>query len=242
MLTLELLKRWPDPRKLKRADRRLLDRVLKEHSSFNEERRREVIDRIRSAALLSSDRALIESAAIMAQCWARQISGLQKAIDALALKIETEMKEHPDAALFAALPGAGKALAPRLLVAFGSQRDRYANADEVTTFTGIAPVTKQSGKSRTVHRRYACPKYLRQTFHEFADHARKWCPWSRAYYKAQRSKGMKHHAAIRKLASRWIRILFRVWKDRTPYDPDLYLATIKRKNPAIIPFLETKTT
>lgn len=240
-LTLALLKRWPDPRKLKRADRRVLDRVLKEHSSLSEEKRREVIDRIRSAPLLSSDRALIESAAIMAKCLAKQICGLQKAIDELALKIEAEMKDHPDAALFTALPGAGKALAPRLLVAFGSQRDRYANADEVATFSGIAPVTKQSGKSRTVHRRYACPKYLRQTFHEFADHARKWCPWSRAYYKCQRGRGMKHQAAIRKLASRWIRILFRVWKDRTAYDPASYLATIQRKNPAITPFLETTT-
>ena len=238
---MELLKRWPDPRKLKRADRKLLDRVLKEHNFKNEEKRKEMIDRIRSATLLSHDRALIEPAAIAAQCLAKQIPVLQKAIDELDSKIEAEMKDHPDADLFTTLPGAGKALAPRLLVAFGSQRDRYANADELATFSGIAPVTKQSGKSRIVHRRFACPKYLRQTFHEFADHARKWCPWSHAYYKYQRSRGMKHHAALRKLASRWIRILFRVWKDRTAYDPASYLATIQRKNPAITPFLEATT-
>lgn len=74
--------------------------------------------------------------------------------------------------------------------------------------------------------------YLRQTFHEFADHARQLCPWSRAYYRLQKSRGMKHHAALRKLALRWIRILFRVWKDRTAYDPAAYMATIRRKNPA----------
>ncbi len=238
-LVLELLRRWPDPRQLKRAERRILHRVLKEHGYRNEDQRQKVIEHIRSAKLLSHDRALIEPISIIVQCLARQIPLLQKSIDELDAQIEMEMKSHPDAALFTALPGAGKALAPRLLTAFGSQRDRYANADEVAAFSGIAPVTKQSGKSRFVHRRYACPKYLRQTFHEFADHARKWCPWSRAYYLLQRDRGMKHHAALRKLAFRWIRILFRVWKNRTAYDPAAYLATITCKNPAIIPFLPT---
>ena len=239
-LMLELVRRWPDPRQLRRADRRILHKVLKEQGCRNEEKRQELIERIRSAKLLSQDRALIEPAAVVVQSLARQIPVLQKAIDELERKIETEMKSHPDAALFTKLPGAGKALAPRLLTAFGSQRDRYAHADEVATLSGIAPVTKQSGKSRFVHRRYACPKYLRQTFHEFADQARKWCPWSRAYYRLQRSRGMKHHAAVRKLASRWIRILFRVWKTRTAYDPAAYLETITRKNPQIVQFLQVE--
>ena len=71
----------------------------------------------------------------------------------------------------------------------------------------------------------------------FADHARRWCPWSKAYYRIQRNRGMKHHAALRKLASRWIRILFVVWKTRTPYDPAKYLRNLRAKSPKIIPFL-----
>jgi transposase len=237
-LLLGLVKRWPDPRQLKRADRRILDRVLKEHRVGSEEKRKEIIDRIRSSKLLSRDNALIQPAAVVVQALAKQISVLQKAIAELEEKIEKEMDSHPDASLFTALPGAGKVLAPRLLTAFGSQRDRFATAENVATLSGIAPVTKQSGKSRVVHRRYACPKYLRQTFHEFADQARRWCPWSRAYYRMQRQRGMKHHAALRKLATRWIRILFRVWKTRKAYDPAAYLINIVKKNPAIIPFLE----
>lgn len=238
-LALELVRRWPDPRQLKRADRRVLDRVMREHGKRNQERREEIISRIRAAKLLSTDAALIEPAAIVAQSLARQIPLMQQAIEQLDAQIQAAMNEHPDAALFTPLPGAGKALAPRLLTAFGSQRDRYAKAEEVAVLSGIAPVTKQSGKSRVVHRRYACPKFLRQTFHEFADHARKWCPWSRAYYRLQRSRGMKHHAALRKLARSWIRILFRVWKTRTPYDPARYLEAVTAKNPALVPFLET---
>jgi len=240
-LVLELVRRWPDPRKLRRADRRLLVKVLRDHSIRNREQQQALIDRIRNSKLLSQDNALIEPAAVVAKLLATQLPLVQKAIDALEEKIETTMKTHPDAPLFTSLPGAGKALAPRLLAAFGSERDRYANADEIATLSGIAPVTKQSGKSRVVHRRYACSKYLRQTFHEFADHARKWCPWSIAYYRLQRSRGMKHNAALRKLASRWIRILYRVWKTRTAYDPAAYLETVTRKNPAITPFLKSQT-
>ena len=236
-LVLELLRRWPDPRRLRRADRRLIVKVFNEHAIRDSNEQRKLIGFIRSAKLLSTDNALIEPAAVLVQLLAKQIPMLQKSIDALQKRIKEEMKKHPDAALFTALPGAGEALSPRLLVAFGSQRDRYASAEEIATFSGIAPVTKQSGQTRIVHRRYACPKYLRQTFHEFATHARQWCPWSRAYYKLQRSRGMKHHAAIRKLAYRWIRILFAVWKLRKPYDPDKYLASLTRKNPQILAFL-----
>ena len=87
--------------------------------------------------------------------------------------IAEAMNQHPDAHLFTNLRGAGDALAPRLLCAFGSQRDRWNDADELGSFSGIAPVTIKSGKARGVYRRRACPKYLRQTFHEFADWARR---------------------------------------------------------------------
>ena len=240
-VVLELLRRWPDPRQLRNADRRWLVKVFKQYSIRNSDQQQALIDRIRSAKLLSSDNALIESAAIVVEVLAKQIPVLQKAIDKLDQKIEHGMTTHTDAMLFQSLPGAGKALAPRLLTAFGSQRDRYASADEMSTYSGIAPVTKKSGKTRIVHRRFACPKYLRQTFHEFAAHAKRWCPWSRAYYELQRSRGMKHHAALRKLALRWIRILYVVWKNRVPYDANRYLATIQRKNPALVPFLQIQS-
>jgi len=75
---------------------------------------------------------------------------------------------HPDGALFGSLPGAGAALAPRMIVAFGTQRERYQSAYEMPCYSGIAPVTEASGNSQWAHVRFACPKFLRQTFHEFA--------------------------------------------------------------------------
>jgi transposase len=194
-LLLSMLGRWPDPRTLRRADRRLIRRLLSEHTIGNEEQQDAIIDRIRSAQLLCSDEALITPSAMAVKLLASQIQQSRKTIQEFDTKIAEVMKKHPDAHLFTSLRGAGPALAPRLLCAFGSQKDRWEDADSLAAFSGIAPVTRKSGKQCNVHRRYACPKYLRQTFHEFADSARKYCPWTKARYRMLRDRGMKHHAA-----------------------------------------------
>ena len=126
--------------------------------------------------------------------------------------------DHRDHQLFESLPGAGKALAPRLLAAMGSDRNRFELAIEIQQLSGIAPVTESSGKSSWVHRRQACPVFLRQTFHEFAKESIKQSAWARAFYDQQRAKGNQHNAALRSLAFKWIRIIFRCWKDSVPYD------------------------
>jgi len=113
--------------------------------------------------------------------------------------------KHPDFFIFQSLPGAGAALAPRLLAVLGSQRDRYGNADEVQKHTGIAPVTESSGKKKWVHFRWACAKFPRQSFHEWAGHTIGYSVWARAYYQQQRERGKDHHAAVRALAFKWIR-------------------------------------
>jgi transposase len=236
-LLLSVLCRWSDPRQLRRADRQLIRRVLREHSVRSEQQQNETIERIRAAQLLTRDAAIITPSAMAAKLLAHQIQQAQKTIEELDAAIAQAMNQHPDAHLFTNLRGAGSALAPRLLCAFGSQRDRWEDAESLASFSGIAPVTKQSGKHRHVHRRFACPKYLRQTFHEFADSARRYCPWSKARYRLLRDRGMKHHAAVRKIARSWIRILFRVWKTRVPFDCDRYIANLKQRCPEIIPYL-----
>ncbi len=237
-MLLAILKRWSDPRVLRRADRRLIHRVLKEHGVRNCENQKAISDQIRSAKLLSRDSALIEPLAMTAELLAGQLAAGEKIVKKFDQRIAEVFKQQPDAKLFGSLRGAGPALAPRLLCAFGTDRDRWGKADDLASFAGIAPITRQSGKQRRVTRRYACPKYLRQTFHEFADHARTWCPWTRARYRLLRDRGMKHHAALRKLARSWIRILYRVWKTRTPFDCARYIENLRARSPEIIPYLE----
>ena len=236
-LLLSVLGRWADPRQLRRADRRLIRRVLSDHSIRNEKQQNEIVERIRSAQLLTRDDALITPAAMAVKLLANQIQQAHKTISQFDAKIAEAMKQHPNAHLFTSLRGAGPALAPRLLCAFGSQKDRWEDADSLAAFSGIAPVTRKSGKQCQVHRRYACPKFLRQTFHEFADSARIHCPWTKARYRMLRDRGMKHHAALRKLARSWIRILFRVWQTGTPFDCDRYIAQLKQRCPEITQYL-----
>ena len=237
-LLLSVLSRWADPRQFRRADRRLIRRVLREHCVRNEQRQDEIIDRIRSFQLLCRDEAILTPSAMAVKLLVKQIQQSYKVIREFDAKIAEVMGRHPDAHLFTTLRGAGPALAPRLLCAFGSQRDRWADADSLAAFCGIAPVTRKSGRQCVVHRRFACPKFLRQTFHEFTDKARMYCPWTKARYQMLRDRGMKHHAAIRKLARSWIRILFRVWQTRTPFDCDRYIAQLQQRCPGITPYLQ----
>jgi transposase len=148
------------------------------------------------------------------------------------------MAQHPDAAIFTSFPGAGEALAPRLLAAFGSDRQRLSTPAAMQNFSGVAPVTKRSGRSKIVHRRYACPKFLRQTFHEFAAYSVLKSPWAKAYYRLRRAQGQRHHAAVRSLAYKWIRILFRCWKDRIPYDEARYLTALQKRSAPLLQHLD----
>lgn len=92
---------------------------------------------------------------------------------------------------------------------------------------GIAPVTVRSGHRWSVYWRWAAPTFLRQTFHEFARQSIRWSPWARAYFALQRARGKKLHAALRALAFKWIRILWRCWQDRTPYDEARYTRALQ---------------
>ncbi len=239
-LLVDIVKTWSDPRKFKRADRRSISRVLRENGIRTQEKHQRIVDAIRSATLLTDDEAIIVPLAMTAKSLAEQIRQVRKAISSFDEQIAKEFGKHPDCDLFRSLRGAGQTLAPRLLCAFGSRTDRWSHADQLAAFSGIAPITKQSGKQRTVHRRFACPKYLRQTFHEFANAASKWCPWTRARYKMLKERGMKHHAAIRKLARSWIRILFKVWQTKNPFDEQQYIANLRQRLPAIVPYLDSQ--
>jgi transposase len=88
----------------------------------------------------------------------------------------------PEAELCQALPAAGPHLAPRLLVAFGADRNRFTSAQAFMSYVGIAPVKEESGKKRWVDWRWSCPIVLRQTFVEWVDQARRPSDWSQAFY------------------------------------------------------------
>ncbi len=98
----------------------------------------------------------------------KQIHDLNNALAEYDQELKTLYDSHPDKDIFDSFPGSGPALGPRLLAAWGTDRDRYDSAESMQKYAGVAPVTKASGKSKVTIRRVACPKFLLQTFHEFA--------------------------------------------------------------------------
>ena len=189
----------------------------------------ELHGRIAVATALHSDEAITASAVLMVQALCKLLHALAPSIRAHEEAIAELYAAHPDRALYQSLPAAGPVLEPRLLVAMGSDRSRFEQASAVQSLSGIAPVTVRSGKTQTVHFRWAANSFLRQSFHEWANLTVHWCVWARLFYKEKMGRGFEHHAAVRALAFKWQRILFRCWKEKKPYDEARYLARLKQQ-------------
>jgi len=236
-----LLERWPTLEKLQHAHPGTLRQFFQQHNCRSGERIQQRIQAIYQAQPAVTDTALLRAGALMTSDLVALLKTLQGSITKLDGEIDSLSSQHAEAELFAGVPGVGAVLRPRLIAAFGTQRDRYATAGELQSYSGIAPVTKQSGKSRQVHFRRACPQFLRQTFHEMAAHSIAKSEWARAFYQTQRDNHKKHHAAVRALAYKWMRILFRCWKDGTPYDERIYMEALAKRNSPLAKLLAGPT-
>jgi hypothetical protein len=234
-LVEDLLTRWPTLPQLQKVSPKTLLKFFHQHNCRSEERNQERLAEIRQAVPATQDAALLTSGTLCIQNSIRLLAQMRSGIAALDRKIAEVFQSHPDRANVESFPGAGSALEPRLIAAVGTQRDRFASAVSLASFTGIAPVTESSGNSRWIHWRWGCPKFIRQTFHEWAGCSLQNCEWARAYYDKKRAGGKGHHAAIRALAYKWIRIFFRCWRDRVPYDEQRYLASIQAGRSKSIP-------
>lgn len=235
VLACDFLLRWPSLDALKGVRRTTLGKFFRERNS----RRKEVVEArlaaIKGAVPLVTDRAVINSSALMAAALAAQMKTTLAAVRRLDRQIEALCRAHADFELFSSLPGAGPVYTSRLLTAMGSNRGRWQTPDDLLRFSGVAPVVERSGKSRWVRWRHLCPKFLRQSFVEYAGESVRHSQWARAYYDEQRAKGKSHQAAVRALAYKWIRIIFRCWQTRTPYDEARYLECLRRKGSKLVP-------
>jgi transposase len=230
----DFLSRWPTLKAAQLARRSTLEEFFRAHHV----RAADVIDTrlqaIKSAIALTTDDGVITPHVLLVQALIAQLRVTLQAIADFDKAIAQRAQDHPDFPLFDALPGAGAVCAPRLLVAFGEQRERFTSAEELQQYAGIAPVTERSGKKSWVHWRLQCPTFLRQTFVEWAAESTRHSFWAQGYYQQQRDKGKAHQAAVRALAFKWIRILCRCWQARTPYDESVYLQALKRRSAPLL--------
>ena len=226
------LQRWPSLQHLQQASSSSIRKFYKTQGYRGDDKREQLMANIQKAQPLTPDRAVLLSGSMKVETLVQQIPLLTEAIARYDQKIAALFDQHDDSTLFGSFPGAGPALAPRLLAAFGSNRDRFQCATEIQQLSGIAPVTERSGAGIWIHWRLACSKFLKQTFHEFAGCSILQSDWARAHYDQLKKRGKSHHAALRALAFKWIRIMFRCWKNRTPYDEALYCNSLKiRRSP-----------
>lgn len=228
-LACDFLLRWPTLEKIQRARPQTVRNFYYGHNCRRGDRIEERLREIRAATPLTTDPAIVDTSVLTVQMLAKQIRLLGPSIDRYDREINKLLNKHSDTDLFRSLPGAGPALVPRLLVAFGTQRERFKDASEIQQYSGIAPVTERSGNKTWVHWRWAAPTFMRQSFHEFARQSIKQSAWARAYYEIQRERGKGHHAALRALAFKWIRIIFRCWHERTPYNEARYLEALRQR-------------
>ncbi len=222
------LGKWSRFEAVAKAHPETLRKFYYRHNARSESKIDERLKMIAASRPLTTDGAVVDSGILWVRSLTPQIRHLNKAIATYDQYIRSVFKNHPDAYIFESLPGAGKQIAPRLLTVFGTDRNRFKSAADVSTLNGVAPVVERSGKQMWVHWRWHCSKYDRQSMVEFASHSIGYCAWAKVYYEGQRKRGKGHHAAVRALAFKWNRIIFRCWQTRTPYDEAKYLDALKR--------------
>jgi transposase len=230
----DFLSRWPTLKAAQLARRSTLETFFHDHHVRVGDVLAKRVHAMKTATPLTTDEGVITPNALLVQALVSQLRVTLDAIEAFDQAIAQHAQRHPDFPLFQALPGAGPVFASRLLVAFGEQRERYPSAAALQKYAGIAPVTERSGKKAWVHWRLQCPKFLRQSFVEWAAESIRHSFWAQVYYQQQREKGKAHQAAVRALAFKWIRILYRCWQERTPYDESTYLQALTRRGSSLL--------
>lgn len=232
----EFLLKWPSLVKAQRVYAKTFRNFFNEHNARYTDVNERRIEAIKAAMPLTNDKGIIEPNELITQLLATQLKQLIEAIHTLDKEISKRYRKMADRKVFDSFPGAGPQLAPRLLVAFGSNRDRFQSANDVQKFGGISPVIERSGKKMWTHWRYSCPTFIRQTFVEWAGQSIRYSFWARAHYEQQIERGKTHQMAIRSLAFKWIRIAFACWKTNTPYDENQYLESLRKRGSSLLAY------
>jgi transposase len=152
------------------------------------------------------------------------LTAITAQIENLTQQITEALTMHPDRDIFTTLPKAGTVRAARLLAEIGDARGRFPTAASLACLAGVAPSTRESGKTRVVAFRWAVDKQLRDAVCDFAGDSRHKNPWAADLYTRARSRGHDHPHCVRILARAWIDIIWKCWTTNTPYDPNQHRA------------------
>lgn len=237
-ISCAFIKKWSSLQKLKKAKTSTIEKFYYLHNSRSKILMQKRFDLIEKAVPLCTEEATIEVYELLVISLINAIEAIQKSIHKFDKAIEQKAAQHEDYKIFSNLPGAGPCYASRLLAFFGKDRNKYKTASSVQQHSGVAPITKQSGKMHFVHRRYACNKFIRQTFVEWAGQTIIKSMWAKAYYLQQKEKGHRYQSILRSLAYKWQRILFRCWRNHELYDEKAYLKALEKSSSPLLEYIE----
>jgi transposase len=217
-IALAFLARYPTPQSAERVGERRLAQFLRRHAYCGRRPAAELLGRLRGAPVGRAGEAECDASGELVRSMAAVLVPLVAQIQQLSAAIAAALADHPDGPLLQSLPRSGQVNAAQLLAELGDDRARFPTAEQLTAEAGAAPVTRASGKHRAVVFRWACNKRLRRAVTTLADNSRHASPWAAAVYARARARGCDHPHAIRILARAWLRVIWRCWQDRQPYD------------------------
>jgi transposase len=218
-IALAFLTRYPTARHAQHLGAKRLTAFCTEHRYTGRRTGEQLRTRLRAAPPGTLDEILCDAVRDAVTALVTVLASVGTALKTLDRSVIATLGKHPDAAIFTSLPRSGQINAAQILAEWGDCRQAYDRPDAVAALAGVTPVTKESGKHRAVHFRWACNKRFRVAVTTFADNSRHESPWAATVYAAARARGHDHPHAIRVLARAWIRIIWRCWTDRTPYNP-----------------------
>jgi transposase len=131
--------------------------------------------------------------------------------------------QHPDRHIFASLPGTADFLQPALLAKLGDHRSHFPSPAVLQAVAGTSPITRQSGKHRSVSFRFACDRELRFIAQQWAKASINKCDWANTYFSQAYRRTHSKNDAYRRLANRWLAILWKLWQSNQPYDESFHL-------------------
>jgi transposase len=217
-IALAFLTRFPTPQSAARLTAKRLAAFLARHAYCGRRTPTELLARLHAAPVGCAGEQEAAAKGEVVLALVRVLEPLVAQLAELTAAVEHAVATHADGAVVMSFPRAGRVNAAQILAELGDDRARFATEAQLAAEAGVAPVTYTSGKQRGVGFRWACNKRLRQAVVCFADNSRHSSPWAADVYRRARARGCDHPHAVRILARAWLRVVWRCWHTRTPYD------------------------
>ena len=221
-IALAFLERYPSPEDARVLGAKRLGAFLARNGYCGRRSGDELLHRLREAPTGRSGELETEARRQVVLGLVVVLKAIVEQIRLLTSEIRGAVEAHPDGQIFRSLFRDPRSVvtAAELLAEIGDRRHRYDTRARLEARAGQCPVAIESGKKKVASFRWACNKTLRDAVSVLADSSRKHNPWARKIYADAIARGCDHPHAIRILGRAWLRVIWRLWHDRTPYDPN----------------------